>query len=189
MNTENIQQHPHHSTLVSIIWNIANGLRGTYRPPQYRRVMLPLIVLARFDAILFKHVDAMKTQYQAKQSLFNNELSILDAKINAETDEAKKENLENQKKAKIQIFNNQLDRELTAIIGSSRKQTLYNVSGFNLARLLDDPDHIRANLIQYINGFSAKAKDIFDKFEFEKEIDKLDEANRLYKVLQTFVGD
>ena len=189
MNTENIQQHPHHSTLVSIIWNIANGLRGTYRPPQYRRVMLPLIVLARFDAILFKHVDAMKTQYQAKQSLFNNELRILDAKINAETDEAKKENLENQKKAKIQIFNNQLDRELTAIIGSNRNQTLYNVSGFNLARLLDDPDHIRTNLIQYINGFSYKAKDIFDKFEFEKEIDKLDEANRLYKVLQTFIGD
>lgn len=23
------QQHPHHSTLVSILWNIANGLRGT----------------------------------------------------------------------------------------------------------------------------------------------------------------
>jgi len=25
-----------------IIWNIANLLRGPYRPPQYRRVMIPL---------------------------------------------------------------------------------------------------------------------------------------------------
>jgi type I restriction enzyme M protein len=24
-----------------VIWNIANLLRGPYRPPQYRRVMIP----------------------------------------------------------------------------------------------------------------------------------------------------
>ena len=27
-----------------VIWNIANLLRGPYRPPQYRRVMIPLAV-------------------------------------------------------------------------------------------------------------------------------------------------
>ncbi|WP_416190753.1 type I restriction-modification system subunit M [Neisseria sp. CCUG12390] len=156
-----IQQHPHHSTLVSILWNIANGLRGTYRPPQYRRVMLPLIVLARFDAILSDHADAMKALFD--QDRGRPESGRLPQVL--------------------------LDKKLTEIVGKGRKQTLYNTSGFNLARLLDDPDHIRANLVQYINGFSAKAKDIFDKFEFEKEIDKLDEANRLYKILQTFVGD
>lgn len=154
MNT--INQHPHHSALTSIIWNIANGLRGTYRPPQYRRVMLPLIVLARFDAILSQHTDAMKTFFEDNKTKLPPVL---------------------------------LDKQLSNIVDKDRKQTLYNISGFNLARLLDDPDHIRANLIQYIGGFSAKAKDIFDKFEFEKEIDKLDEANRLYKILQTFVGD
>lgn len=157
----NIQYHPHHSTLVSILWKVANRLRGPYRPPQYRRVMLPLIVLARFDAILFKHVDAMK-------ALFD----------------------ENQKKAKTARFPQVLlDKKLTEIVGKDRKQTLYNISGFNLARLLNDPDHIRTNLIQYINGFSANARDIFEKFEFETEIDKLDEKNRLYKILQNFVGD
>lgn len=30
-----------------VIWNIANLLRGPYRPPQYRRVMIPLTVLRR----------------------------------------------------------------------------------------------------------------------------------------------
>ena len=34
-----------HSKLVEFIWSIAERLRGPYRPPQYRKVMLPLIVL------------------------------------------------------------------------------------------------------------------------------------------------
>ena len=75
MNNENLQQHPHHSTLVSILWKVANRLRGPYRPPQYRRVMLPLIVLARFDAILSKHTDAirlclMRTKRKLKEPVF-----------------------------------------------------------------------------------------------------------------------
>lgn len=183
MNEITSQQHPHHSTLVSILWNIANGLRGTYRPPQYRRVMLPLIVLARFDAILSKHTDEMKKLYQVKQDELKEKISEIDLSINTHSEKEEK------KKALIEIFTYQQNRELTTIVGKDRKQTLYNISGFNLARLLDDPDHIRTNLIKYIEGFSAKAKDIFDKFEFEKEIDKLDEANRLFKILQTFVGD
>ena len=34
------------------IWEIANLLRGPYRPPQYRRVMIPLTVLRRLDCVL-----------------------------------------------------------------------------------------------------------------------------------------
>jgi type I restriction enzyme M protein len=45
-------QTSNHQYLVGFIWNIANKLRGPYRPPQYRRVMLPLIVLRRFDLVL-----------------------------------------------------------------------------------------------------------------------------------------
>ena len=45
-------QNAQHQNLVGFIWNIANKLRGPYRPPQYRRVMLPLIVLRRFDLVL-----------------------------------------------------------------------------------------------------------------------------------------
>ncbi len=35
-----------------LIWTIANLLRGPYRPPQYRRVMIPLTVLRRLDCVL-----------------------------------------------------------------------------------------------------------------------------------------
>ena len=38
--------------LIGFIWSVANKLRGPYRPPQYRRVMLPMIVLRRLDCVL-----------------------------------------------------------------------------------------------------------------------------------------
>jgi type I restriction enzyme M protein len=36
----------------NFVWSIADLLRGPYRPPQYERVMLPLVVLRRFDCVL-----------------------------------------------------------------------------------------------------------------------------------------
>ena len=41
-----------HHELANFIWQIADLLRGPYRPPQYERVMLPLTVLRRFDCVL-----------------------------------------------------------------------------------------------------------------------------------------
>src|SRR3989338_2564520 len=45
-NAESIKQQG------DVIWNIANLLRGPYRPPQYRQVMIPLTVLRRLDCVL-----------------------------------------------------------------------------------------------------------------------------------------
>lgn len=41
-----------HHQISNFIWQIADLLRGPYRPPQYERVMLPLVVLRRFDCVL-----------------------------------------------------------------------------------------------------------------------------------------
>ena len=41
-----------HSYFANLIWQIADLLRGPYRPPQYERVMLPMTVLRRFDCVL-----------------------------------------------------------------------------------------------------------------------------------------
>jgi type I restriction enzyme M protein len=46
MNTET------HSQLASFIWSICNLLRGPYKRNEYRRVILPLTVLRRFDCLL-----------------------------------------------------------------------------------------------------------------------------------------
>ena len=43
---------PDHNYFANLIWQIADLLRGPYRPPQYERVMLPLTVLRRFDCVL-----------------------------------------------------------------------------------------------------------------------------------------
>ena len=43
---------PNNQSLINFIWSIANKLRGPYRPPQYRKVMLPMTVLRRLDCVL-----------------------------------------------------------------------------------------------------------------------------------------
>ena len=43
---------PDHSYFANLIWQLADLLRGPYRPPQYERVMLPMTVLRRFDCVL-----------------------------------------------------------------------------------------------------------------------------------------
>ena len=53
--------------LSNFIWSIADLLRGPYRPPQYERVMLPLVVLRRFDCVLEKNkADVLKKYEQYK---------------------------------------------------------------------------------------------------------------------------
>lgn len=41
-----------HHQLVGFIWNICNLLRGPYKRSEYRKVILPLTVLRRFDCVL-----------------------------------------------------------------------------------------------------------------------------------------
>ena len=53
MTKEPIANQPvNTSELIHLIDKVANKLRGPYRPPQYRRVMLPMTVLRRFDCVL-----------------------------------------------------------------------------------------------------------------------------------------
>ena len=61
----------------------------------------------------------------------------------------------------------------------------YNTSEYDFARLLEDPEGLRANLLDYINGFSANI-DVFERFKFENEIATLDEKGRLYLVVSKF---
>ena len=53
-----------HEELKAKIWEIANRLRGPYRPPQYRLVMLPLVVLRRLDCVLEPTKDAVLRRYE-----------------------------------------------------------------------------------------------------------------------------
>ncbi len=132
-----------------VIWNIANLLRGPYRPPQYRRVMIPLTVLRRLDCVL----ESTKDQVIALHKKLKAE-----KKYDAET--------------------------IEKIINKKFKLTFHNTSEFTFEKLLGDPDKLGANLGNYIAGFSSRARKIIEKFKFEEEIEKLEEANRLFEVVK-----
>lgn len=57
-----------HSALANLIWQIADLLRGPYRPPQYERVMLPLVVLRRFDCVLAGTKTKVLAEYERRKS-------------------------------------------------------------------------------------------------------------------------
>ena len=62
----------------------------------------------------------------------------------------------------------------------------YNVSPFTFEGLLSDADNIADNFRSYLNHFSENVVDIIEKFDFDKEITKLDHNGILYNVIQEF---
>lgn len=67
-------------------------------------------------------------------------------------------------------------------------QSFYNTSAFTLKSLMGDPAGIKANLLDYVRGFSENVRDIFEKFDFEKQLEKLDGENLLYLITQRFAA-
>ncbi|WP_416305637.1 type I restriction-modification system subunit M [Neptunicella sp. SCSIO 80796] len=130
------------------VWEIANLLRGPYRPPQYRRVMIPLTVLKRLDSVLLETKQQVLEQYEKL------------------------------------VKANQDEDTIEQIIFQKFDLKFYNTSNFTFKTLLDDPDKLAANLNKFIAGFSKRARDIIEKFSFAEEIEKLDDANRLYEVVK-----
>jgi len=141
---------PDHTYFANLIWQIADLLRGPYRPPQYERVMLPMTVLRRFDCVLAE----TKTQVLAE----------------AERLEAKG------------MSGEALEAQLNRISG----QRFHNRSKLDFEGLKADPNAIAQHLAAYIRGFSANVQKIFDNFEFEAEIAKMNEAGILYMVVSKF---
>lgn len=140
-----------HKEIVNFIWGICNLLRGPYKRNEYRKVILPLTVLRRFDLTL------------------------------APT------------KAKVLEAFPQLKGKSESIIMAQLK-TITNVPFYNLSRmtfqsLLDDPNNLAPNLNSYINAFSPNIRNIFERFEFGTQVNKMAEKNLLYQVLKKFASN
>ncbi|MFN7610029.1 MAG: type I restriction-modification system subunit M N-terminal domain-containing protein, partial [bacterium] len=67
-------------------------------------------------------------------------------------------------------------------------QSFYNTSALDLAKLLGDHDHIKQNLYSYLQGFSPAARDIFERYDFASQIERLAKANLLYLVTEKFAN-
>lgn len=93
-------------------------------------------------------------------------------------------------KAAVLARNSELDRQglhnRAKVLERVAGVPFYNTSPLDFGRLLDDPEHIAANLRTYIAGFSSGAADVLVKYGFEEHITRLDEARLLYPVVAKF---
>ncbi len=76
------------------------------------------------------------------------------------------------------------DLTLNKIAGTN----FHNRSQFDFAKLLADPNHIAANLRNHINGYSASAREIIEYFNFDDQIERMDDpkADILFQVVKKF---
>ncbi|HLG35224.1 MAG TPA: class I SAM-dependent DNA methyltransferase [Bacteroidia bacterium] len=140
------------------IWSIANLLRGYYKQHDYGKVILPFTILRRLDELLEPTKE----------------------KVLAEADRLKK--LEKADTKKTKNYTEIAEIKLNTITG----YRFHNKSKFTLKRIVDDATNIQPNLRNYINGFSIQGREIFEYFEFDKQIAKLDEGDLLLKVAKEF---
>jgi len=149
-NSSQVLMANHHQRS-NFIWQIADLLRGPYRPPQYERVMLPMTVLRRFDCVLAPTKPQVLAKYDSIKNNPNFQGEALDK-----------------------------------ILNSASGQRFHNRSPLDFEKLKGDPNNIDQHLIDYIKGFSKNIRDIFERFEFAVEVEKMREANILYLVVSKF---
>ena len=133
---------------VNFIWNIAESLRGPFKPAEYGSVVLPFTVLRRLDAVLAESKPKVLNVANATESM------------------------------------PEMLRHLRLTEAAGHQ--FYNTSPFDFAKLVADPQDLRANLSAYLAGFSENVRDIFERFEFDKTLNKLAEKNKLYAVTEKF---
>jgi type I restriction enzyme M protein len=134
----------HFNQKASMIWNVADILRGGWKQHEYQDVILPLVVLKRLDSILAPTKSKVLKQ--------NNEY-----------------------KGKVNV-----DPILKKVSGVG----FYNVSPYDFEKLTEEPSHIAKNFRHYLNGYSENIRDIFEKFDFGKQLERLEGGNLLFLVIQ-----
>ena len=137
------------TTNASLIWNIANLLRGPYQPNEYGDVILPFTILRRLDAILAPTKDEVLAEYKKAQGL------------------------------KVDPF---------VVLKSKFKLPFFNTSVWDFGKLAADPAGLADNLVDYIEGFSANIRDVFDGYKLTELIGDLDKKDRLFLIVKEFAN-
>lgn len=138
------------SATSTLIWSVADLLRGNFKQSEYGRAILPFTILRRLDCVLELSKPDVLQEYEAKRKMPPAAL----------------------------------DRFLAKASGFQ----FYNISSFTFSTLLGDSANLRANLTNYIGLFSDNVRDVFERFNFQPIIDRLDQDNLLYLVAQKFAA-
>jgi len=143
-------------------------------------VMSDTPTIKNHAAFIWSVADLLRGDY--KQSEYGRVIMPLTVlrRLDCVLEPTKAQVLERHTKLKGSIDN--IGPVLEAVSG----EQFFNTSPLDFRRLLDDPGQIAGNLRAYIAGFSASARDIIEKFDFDTQITKLDRANLLYLVVSKF---
>lgn len=77
-------------------------------------------------------------------------------------------------------------RNMDPVLRRTAGLNFYNTSRLGFRALLSDPDHLATNLRSYIGAFSPGAVDVLEKYGFDAQITRLDEAGLLYQLVSRF---
>ncbi len=80
-----------------------------------------------------------------------------------------------------------LPGRLDPILNSITGVQFNNTSELDLRKVLDDPSNAADQLRGYVAAFSENVREVFDKFDLDTQISRLDSSNLLYLVLGKFV--
>lgn len=150
-----------HTQLANFIWSICNLLRGPYKRNEYRKVILPLTVLRRFDCILAPTKAKVLKEHKSLKGKGEN------------------------------IIRHRLSRIAGVPFYNLSKFTLGKPeAGSGLNGVLDDTgtSQVAASLNNYINGFSPNVRAIMERFDFGVQIAKMTEKDLLYLVIKRFAA-
>ena len=73
-------------------------------------------------------------------------------------------------------------------LAAATDQHFYNTSPLDMKTLMGDQDNIGENLRDYVQAFSPNVRDIFERFEFHTQVDRLQKAGLLYLVTEKFAN-
>ena len=67
-------------------------------------------------------------------------------------------------------------------------QGFFNTSPLDMKKLMGDQDHIGSNLFTYIQAFSPAVRDIFERFDFFTQVERLTKNGLLYQIAEKFAN-
>lgn len=80
------------------------------------------------------------------------------------------------------------DKTKDLILNQKSGHNFHNRSQYNFAKIVGEPDKVAFNLRNYINGFSSSAREIIEYFNFDDQIERMDDpkADILFQVVKKF---
>ena len=85
-----------------------------------------------------------------------------------------------------QRYSERLDKLDSVFRAAAGDSPVYNTSKFSWDKLLEAPDDIALNLVNYLNGYSPQVQDIVEKFDFRRQIGRLQASKLVFPVMKEF---